>query len=73
MKAILAVKIVQVLKLKSNATTQFVDFLLEQVNKEKASGDFFEVIYNQMEKKNIFPSDKERWVFNALPHFHAVR
>ena len=62
------------LKLKNNATTQLVDFLLDLVNNFKeGSSDFFEYLYSAMEKKKVCPSDKEKWVLNALPHFHAVR
>lgn len=76
-RAIVAVKLVQLLKLKGNASTCLVNGLLKFLNEwqplasEKV--DFFETVYDFLAKEEIIPSEKERYILNALPHLHVAR
>ena len=69
-KAILIVKIVQILKLKANGSKDLVDCLLSILNDDKFQGDdidFYEFLYQEFEENKVFPIEKERFILNSLP------
>lgn len=69
-RAILAVKLVQLIKLKSVAHKATVDCLVKILNEdlfEAECADFFEVLYSKFEAVSVFPIEKERYILNSSP------
>ena len=73
-RAIIAAKIVQLLKLKINCQKAVIDSLLGLLN-GKASYDrnIFTTVYAHFEVSGVFPSEKERFLLNSLPILHVAR
>ena len=69
-RAILAVKLIQLLKLKSQVQQVLVNKLVQILNEdlfESESLVFFESLYSILGKEKVYPSDKERYILNSLP------
>ena len=70
-RAILAVKLVQILKLKSQVQQVIANKMCQILN-EDMFGDvsevnFFEKLYSIFAEEKVFPSDKEKYILNSLP------
>ena len=73
-RAIIAAKIVQLLKLKINCQKAVIDSLLSLLNcKACYDKNFFTTLYTHFEKQCVFPSEKERFLLNSLPIMHVAR
>ena len=73
-RAIIAAKIVQLLKLKINCQKAVIDSLLSLLNgKAKYNSDLFATLYGHFEAQGVFPSEKERFLLNSLPIMHVAR
>ena len=69
-RAILVVKLIQLIKLKSTASKDLVDCLVSMLNNDEFEGDsidFFQFLYDQLERSQVFPIEKERYILNSLP------
>lgn len=69
-RAILIVKLIQLLKLKSIASKEAVDCVLSILNEDRIQSDsvnLFEFLYAQFEADSVLPIEKERYILNSLP------
>ena len=69
-RAILAVKLLQLIKLKSTAHKATVDLIVKVLNEdmfEEECPDFFKFLYDKFEAANVYPIEKERYILNSLP------
>lgn len=67
----LAVKLIQLLKMKGLAQQATADALVAILNENKVSdkdAGFFESLYQQIEERGVFPNEKEKFILNSLPH-----
>ena len=75
-RAILTVKLAQLIKLKSVAHKATVDCLLKVLNEDLLDNecpDFFEALYSQFEAAAVFPIEKERYILNSWPTCFLAR
>lgn len=73
-RAILAVKLLQILKLKSVAQLALVDKLVELLNtRTEFDKNFLTSLYGAFDGTTIFPTEKERFLLNSLPNVYATR
>ena len=69
-RAILVVKLVQLIKLKSAASKEVVDCIVSILNDDKFESDeidLFAFLYDQFEAGSLLPIEKERYILNSLP------
>ena len=70
-RAVLAVKLIQLLKMKGMAQQATADALVAMLNENKVSdkdSGFFESLYKNFEERGVFPNEKEKFILNSLPH-----
>lgn len=67
----MAVKLIQLLKLRKDAQQSVVNFILKLLNEDTLrgqTGNFFEILYKQFDADKVWPNEKERYILNSLPN-----